>query len=201
MIFGPPILETLHSLGNSFCHVLNIPEAGGVFSPIKQYCNIQVFLLHKGYMWPVQSIIYFCEPIIILFRSMLGSWNSSVYIQITLCILWPESIIQFLAGTIDFPLLFPPQYPKHYGVHPVPVYSVPGTIPPPHPHARVTMVLRWPPTFSAMVKNVWSYACIPPYTYMVQCLGKHRYNHIYFLLLYILKCKWAFCSCLVYIYI
>jgi hypothetical protein len=87
MIFGPPVLETLHSLGNSFCHVLNIPEADGVFSPIKQYCNMQVFVLLMGYMRPVQSIIYFCEPIIILIKSILGSWNNSLYIQITLWIL------------------------------------------------------------------------------------------------------------------
>jgi len=57
MIFGPTILETLYSSGSNLCHVLNIPEAVGVFLPIKRYCNMQVLLLLSGGMQPMQSII------------------------------------------------------------------------------------------------------------------------------------------------
>jgi len=57
MIFGTTILETLHSSGSNSCHVLNIPEAVGVFLPTKQYCNMQGLLLLSGCMQPLQSII------------------------------------------------------------------------------------------------------------------------------------------------
>lgn len=112
MIFGPTILETLHSSGSNFCHVLNIPEAVGVFLSITQYCNMQVIFLLSGCTRPMQSTIYSCEPIMILFKSILGSWNNSVCIQIMLWVLWPKSNNQFLVGTTDFSLLFPPQYLK-----------------------------------------------------------------------------------------
>jgi len=64
MIFGPTILETLHSSGSNLCHVLNIPEAVGVFLPIKQYCNMQVLLSLSGCM----------QPIKVLFSPMNPSW-------------------------------------------------------------------------------------------------------------------------------
>jgi hypothetical protein len=57
MIFEQTILETLHSSGSNSFHVLNIPEAVGIFLPIKQYCNMQVLLLLSGCMQPTQSII------------------------------------------------------------------------------------------------------------------------------------------------
>jgi len=48
----------------------------------------------------------------IFFKNILGSWNNSVCIQIMLWVSWPKSSTEFLAETIDFSLLFPPQYPK-----------------------------------------------------------------------------------------